>query len=321
MSKIRKKFKKVTNRVKAATIDVLSNYRKNIIESNLQQGVQGAEAICFFAHFSEDGLIHDYVINLIAEIQSVGCDVVLVSSCGKNFKRSELHKLDGKVLGYVIRENFGYDFGSWKTGLENYSQALDDYNSIWFCNDSVYGPFHDLKLVIDQAKGADLWSMTDSFERAHHMQSYFWGVELNSKSLPFVKRFWFHDFKFRSSRDDVIKHYELKLLNQAENEFSLRYLPLFSVSDAFDEFGVENSQSLNLKQINPVHDFAYKLVKEKGFPFIKKELLVSNPRNNPDMDLLWDYIRGEGSTGKLTLEHSGVARGEGFYAVRTEGVR
>lgn len=305
-SKLNKKYKKISHRIKYGVVDALSPFRKNVIESSIERldFSSRSEALCIFAHFSVDGFIHDYVVNLISEIKAAGSDVIFVSSCGHNFKRHELGKLDGKVVGYVVRENFGYDFGSWKTGVGCYPALQEDYKSVWFCNDSVYGPFSDLRELLDDLKGkADVWSITDSYERTHHFQSYFWGVELNSNSKRFFNDFWFDYFKFRSSRDDVIKCYELTLLDRAVRNFSLTYKAKYPMKEIANRFSVSGKNAI--QSINPVHDFACELVTKAKFPFIKRELLAGNPRGNKKLEKMLVFLKDKNVAYGLMCDHHG----------------
>jgi rhamnosyltransferase len=111
----------------------------------------------------------------------------------------------------VQRQNFGYDFYSYKTGLD-LVEDLASYDLVITCNDSYVGPLRGLRTIIDEmaTRPVDFWGMTRTWRRALHVQSYFmafrsWVV----KSHAFTD-FW-RAMTPVSDRMEVITRYELGL--------------------------------------------------------------------------------------------------------------
>jgi len=177
-------------------------------------------------------------------------------------------------MGVVVRRNVGYDFGSWKTGIDCYPDMGKHYSHILFANDSVYGPLVDLKPVIEKwvESDVDVWALTDSYERRDHLQSYFWGVNTRAINSGFFDYFWRRYFRYVSDRNIVIDRYELRIKAIAEG-YGLKVEACFALSKMQDELEIHN-----IKRVNPMHDLAFALIKNYSFPFVKKELLNRNPK-------------------------------------------
>ena len=93
----------------------------------------------------------------------------------------------------INRENKGYDFYGWKTGLEKYTR-YKDHVGLLLANDSVIGPLFSISNIVSTLENcdADVIGMTDSFQFHPHLQSYFLyckkNVVLSEEFLRFLKR-------------------------------------------------------------------------------------------------------------------------------------
>ena len=73
------------------------------------------KSICIFAHFNKNNSLEDYVIDYLNAIKKLVDEVIFVSASKINKdKKITLNKIVSKI---IIKENEGYDFGSWKEGL------------------------------------------------------------------------------------------------------------------------------------------------------------------------------------------------------------
>ena len=109
------------------------------------------------------------------------------------------------------RDNFGYDFFSYRAGLLEAGE-LSDYDRIVVCNDTFVGPLLDYDRIFADmdARPVDFWGLTASRELVAHVQSYFvcfrpWVV----RSEAFTQ-FW-QRMTPLSDRWQVIKRYEVGL--------------------------------------------------------------------------------------------------------------
>lgn len=265
-----------------------------VCDLRFPEGKSKNSMLCFFAHFDTNARIHGYVVYLIESLKAAGCDIVFVTASGEQMESSELRKLDGLVVGTITRNNFGYDFGSWKAGIDCCLPYLEHYQYLAFTNDSVYGPFADLSDTIQSMvkSGCDVWAMTDSYERAHHIQSYFWGLDFQTVEHGFFERFWQSGFRYCSGRDEAIEKYELTILNTAVSKYGLKVGAYVMVEDLIRRFGLEDQAGMKTKvsKVNPVHDYALRLVRDCGVPLVKRELIEKNPRGYEEINELLKYL-------------------------------
>jgi lipopolysaccharide biosynthesis protein len=87
-----------------------------------------------------------------------------------------LDQTDSKILANMnisvhVRENVGLDFG-WAL---RHVISLDQVDWLLLANDSVFGPIFDLASIFSAqiSAGPDFWGITDSYQHAWHVQSYF----------------------------------------------------------------------------------------------------------------------------------------------------
>ncbi|NVD35544.1 rhamnan synthesis F family protein [Marinobacter lutaoensis] len=278
------------NRYFSEAIEIRNNRKiAKVIHAETQPACHNRSKIaCIFAHYCPDNKIKSYVVEMLQGIKKGGCDIVFVSSCGQNLPLSELTKLSGLTICNIIRNNIGYDFGSWKAGLDYLPDLSSQYSAILFANDSVYGPLYDLSPLLKKwlDRGPDVMSLTDSIERGYHLQTYFWGMNQKAIKSGFYRNFWYRYYGPLSDRSAVIRRYELVLAQRAKNLFGLTVGAFFPF-----EMVKEEAPDGDLERLNPVHHAALKLVSEKNFPFVKRELLERNPLQLENIDTLMKYLR------------------------------
>ena len=115
---------------------------------------------CIFAHYDRDGIVDEYVLHYLKVLRQNVKQLIFVTTAGLDAQSVNMVRaLDIEV---IERANEGYDFYSYKVGIEQLS--LDQYDSLMLCNDSVYGPFDDLAPLferMDESK-CDFWGITES---------------------------------------------------------------------------------------------------------------------------------------------------------------
>ena len=90
--------------------------------------------------------------------------MIFVSTAKLN--ENEMRSLGAYVDSIIVKENSGYDFGSWKAGLRS-EEDLRKYDEIVICNDSVYGP---------------LWPIGVAFKKMETRDCDFWGITASRRS-------------------------------------------------------------------------------------------------------------------------------------------
>ncbi len=221
--------------------------------------------ICIFSHFDEKGRIGEDILFFLESLQKIA-DIIFVSTSDKLLDNtSEINKLAKICTSCIVKANYGYDFGSWKTGINFIKQLNIDFNTLLLCNDSVLGPLFDLEEIFYnmQKKNYDVWSMTDNYEIDYHLQSYFVVYNKNCIESKIFKNFW-TNFKIYKDKQTLIKRNEI-LYSRSLIESGLN-------------IGVFCSAK-NYTFVNMLHYYWKDIIVNKSFPFIKKELIRDNPKN------------------------------------------
>ena len=139
------------------------------------------------AHFDRDGIIDPYVVAAAREYRRFADTLILISVSATTLPND----LVGIVDTFIPRENSGYDFGSWRAGLQALP-APTDFDEIICVNDSVYGPLFDLAPALESPRiaTADFWGMTVSEKPRRHVQSWFFALRSPVIRSDMFRRFW-----------------------------------------------------------------------------------------------------------------------------------
>jgi len=171
-------------------------------------GLEHAKKLCIFAHFDKDNIVDQYVLFYLQDIRKVADRVVFVST--SSLTAETISALKSVCDAVLIRKNEGYDFASWKLALQ--SEALDDFDELILCNDSVYGPFFPLERIFCEMEGktCDFWGMTSNYDIAYHVQSYFLVFRKAVLVSSAFQQFW-ERMETQQSKKGVIKFGEIRL--------------------------------------------------------------------------------------------------------------
>lgn len=270
------------------------------------------DRLCIFAHFDRFKRIDPHVIHLLKELRVAGCDIVMVSTCTSLLKEDREQALK-YCCEIITRKNNGYDFGSYAIGLELKKHEIAiRYRQVVMCNDSVYGPFVPLKLAFEEmeAKGLDVWGMTDSFQHEYHLQSYFVSMKSSVLSKPRVREFW-RTLQFDLPKREIIKKCEVgfsRVLSRSHLKLG-SWCPYHEVQRStvrywrtrwkeFEDinFSIGEAEAAKLSlhalqsKCNPTHEFWHTLLLFHRFPFIKVELVAHNPTLQPTLIALPEIV-------------------------------
>lgn len=255
---------------------------RQIIKGTNQEG--GCNRLCIFVGFDATAHVAPYVEAYLKALHGEGFDIIFVQSSDQA-PSADAYKV---ILPYcrqiVNRENIGYDFLSWKVGLDSVPD-LSRYQKLLLTNDSIVGPFAPLKPILadmDRDPQA-LWSMTDCSETGtRHAQSYFLYLDRIVFTKSFFKRFW----------DSVrVLNYKWQIVVQYEVGFSVAAtaagVPLRAAFpyEKIKELCLAKGEDFQFwaemrkEPLNPTLYSWDVLLGELGFPFMKTELLRSNRLN------------------------------------------
>jgi len=253
--------------------------------------------VCVFVHFDRKGEVHDFVMHYLRALRLAGFSIVFVSNAPK-LKPAALQKVKSLSSLILRRANIGYDFGGYKDGISAIPN-LEKLEMLLLANDSVYGPFTSLAAILERTRTtrAQFWGLTDCWDKAYHLQSYFllFGPEvLNHEAF---QSFW-RKVRYVNSKSYVIRKYEVGL-SQNLTQAGLRGAAFFSSREAshavtnavrngaLADEAMDGQRKRYLAMLNealergaPLNVSHYLwdyLIVKMGYPFIKRELLQKNP--------------------------------------------
>ena len=212
------------------------------------------------AHYDPAGRVALHLRALVAHLASLG-RVVFVST---RLDEAAAREFPGSV-NVITRPNEGYDFFSYKRGIESLGtlSAIDTLtvlNNSFVCLDParLTGRFFERS-----RPEIDVLGLTANFEGAPHLQSYWVSFEGRRvlDSAAFAR--WWNEMEPVSDRDLVIARYELGL-SQALKAAG------FTLASAFSPPGRSG-----VAHRNPTHLYWEALMEE--FAILKLELLRANP--------------------------------------------
>ncbi len=130
--------------------------------------------LCIFAHYDKHNIIDEYVVEYIKGLATVSKQIIFVSSCEISY--AEVDKVSQYCTAVLQKANEGYDFGSWKFGMEYVGfENLANFDEIILANDSCFGPIFPFSEMFDSmlTKECDAWGVTIGDGICQYLQSYF----------------------------------------------------------------------------------------------------------------------------------------------------
>jgi lipopolysaccharide biosynthesis protein len=167
------------------------------------------------AHHDHDGLIDPHVVDTLQVYRRLVDRLVVVSTSAQSLPLVLVDSVDD----FITRPNEGYDFCSWKVGLDRL-RPCDRYDEIICCNDSVYGPLFNRENLLSDTRvaTADVWGMVRSVQGTKrrgdvdcpHLQSWFFVMRKAAICSPAFATFW-NSVRPLASKEDIIDQFEIGL--------------------------------------------------------------------------------------------------------------
>jgi len=244
-----------------------------------------------FAHYSPLGILSKSAALAIRSYSPYFDRIAFVST--SPLTDSDKDILSEHCATIIVRENEGYDFISWKVGVEALG-PLDNFTSVIIANDSVIGPLDDAGSLFQRLFDSrfDVCGLTLSWEHRRHAQSYFLHFASATLRSGAFETFWTSIAPF-SSKQAIIETYEIGLTQFMEDHdhsvgalFEPPAKPSWrtrirlaarsaSLSDPIGSLkGIR--LALIVPHLNPTH-YLWREILDQGLPFLKKELLRTNP--------------------------------------------
>jgi len=272
-----------------------------------------SKRVCVFAHYDKDNIVDKYVLYYLSALQTITDNIVFVSV--SNISDSDTLLLKKMGITVILRENVGYDFCSYKTGLEHIN--INDYDEVILCNDSVYGPIFDLEPIFFKMKedSSDFWGFTDSNQLSYHLQSYFLVFKEAVIHSERFKSFW-ERVEVLDDKLVIIEKYEVGLTTFLLKEF--RSSAVFPVKNVM---GIKHKFSRTAKHLydsdngilssnfymyfmrdlytfltnnfhpNSIIHFWNEAIAKDRVPFVKKSLFIQKIFTSKDKNNLLSMIK------------------------------
>lgn len=274
---------------------VVRPVRGRILRSECGEVESGkSKTLCVFAHFDRGGVVDDYVVNYLRALYELGCETVVVSTA-ESLDDRNIQKALPYCSRFIVKQNTGYDFASWRTALEAVGD-LSGYDRLIVANDSVYGPLQDLGPIFDEMerRDVDFWGITDSLKYGRHLQSYFMVFKKHVLQSPTFSDFWrrLPDYKHKYV---VIIQGEIGLsrrLDAAGFKF-MACCPVEAVQAELKEKDRGLVERFGDPRTSPTHR-GWRALMRIRCPFLKVQLLRDNPMQVPDV-ADWEAVLRETS--------------------------
>jgi rhamnosyltransferase len=282
-----------------------------------------------------EGVIEGNVRHLVQSLIESGFEVLIIDT-------SQHCPGDSLGAGLLLhRLNFGLDFASWNAGLDFLGINTDSLDQLLLINDSCYGPFSKLSSLfedIDRIE-ADVVSLTDGWFGGYHLQSNF--ILLKNEALKnSVFEVFFSTYGFPVLKSSIVREGEIGFSKYLlVNGYRLRAVFSYEkITKSFVAHCQENStlsalsrevnyhdqltyheenwlhsiydQVLLGRPLNITHTFWAQLLDE-GFPFVKKDLILSNPTEVPNLTRFQETVIGNfGFRDFSNIKHDVQLRGK-----------
>ncbi|MDR1361219.1 MAG: hypothetical protein LBJ18_02820 [Rickettsiales bacterium] len=144
--------------------------------------MKNSRRLFIFAGYDASGIIDDSALLYARALSSLGDIIFFMDNNAAESELNKFRKIPNVLFAGAARHN-EYDFGSYKRGFEfakNHG-ILENYDWVYFVNDSVYGPLTPMRGVLEklESDGSDAVAMvatTRVFKKQKFIESWFWGI-------------------------------------------------------------------------------------------------------------------------------------------------
>jgi tetratricopeptide (TPR) repeat protein len=208
--------------------------------------------MALFVTHSPHGRLKPHVCYYLESLKRQNISTILIVNADRPCE-SVVIKFGSMIDGVFVRQNEGYDFAAWADILRLHPE-LFDAEILYLLNDSVIGPTNDIAFrnILNRLRNspADVVGLTENFDRAWHIQSYFLALKHRALSSAELHKFINGIVSYKDI-DDVINECEVRFASTLKAA-GLNCEPMFAATDVRDPT-----------------IYHWKRLVQSGFPFVK----------------------------------------------------
>ena len=125
------------------------------IKEYLKEDSINKQHICIYVGYTNSIEIRPDVINQLREIHSYYKIVFVIVGPKSLESITNIDEISRYCSSIILRENIGYDFGSWRCGIMKYLDQIKKCESLLLMNDSMYGPLTPLFTILERTINSD----------------------------------------------------------------------------------------------------------------------------------------------------------------------
>lgn len=257
----------------------------------MNRDVDQPKRLCIYVTYNKEHKVKEYMGYMLKAIRKSVTSLYVVCNYPEIVDGYEYIRPYTDAVFH--RENNGYDAGAYKDMLCTLLgwDVVCEYDELILMNDSFLGPFWDLTGYFAMMKDEkwDFWGMTKqpagmlwslNYKFEPHIQSYFLVCSKRVVQSVQFRNFW-KDYIPPESFEETIVEFEIALSKCLENSgFASRSLTEIK-EIAFEGGGVAFLE----------HPF--ELIKDAGFPFLKKKSLLMSNKGFANTLKAIDYIENK----------------------------
>jgi len=219
----------------------LKFYSQNKRISNVLDGYKThtTEDLAIFVVYQKNH-IPFYIKNVLQVLDSLKVNVLV--TVNQEIGSEQISWLRNETSKVIVRKNFGRDFAAYKDAIN--IANLSEYQKLIILNDSVVYFSKNLKDVFETmlSKDKDIVCLTENYEKAWHVQSYFYSLSKKIFDSNQFKEFW-KNYKPFNSRPHSVFNGEIAFSQKVLSKYSSNRYVYYSVSRLASLASIENQNN------------------------------------------------------------------------------
>ncbi|MEI2619935.1 MAG: rhamnan synthesis F family protein [Candidatus Nanopelagicales bacterium] len=239
--------------------------------------------LAILAHFDASGSVDDSFRHLGRTLVGEGYEVVVCTTSPTNPAQFAA-LVDDFAIAVIVRGNEGYDFQSWRRGIELARRSQWSFDRLILTNGSMHGPLTALDGILSTMDRHSSWGMTESLDLRPHVQSWWLAFGDGVLTHPEFDRYWSRVRPAKNKWETILAHELRWSQDLALDGPTAAYVPV----------------AAHQCRRNPLFFAWRELISDWHMPFFKRSLLGPN-YDRIDMHGWRDFIHDQAPSFDLEL--------------------